>query len=107
MGLESKTMDDPEAIADVASLWMKIGRRRIFDGNYASAREAILKGYALVENDDKIQSVMKDDDYARLLEWAGMVKHWTYELDAAIKCYKKCSELEPINAEVIVKQAGV
>lgn len=95
--LESKPMDDPAAIADVASLWMKIGRRRIFDGNYASAREAILKGYALVENDDKIQSVMKDDDYARLLEWAGMVKHWAYELDAAIKCYKKCSELEPIN----------
>jgi len=102
-----KPMEDAAAIADVASLWMKIGRRHILDGDYASAREAVLKGYALVEDDDKVQSVMKDDDYARLLEWAGMVKHWAYELDAGIKCYKKCAELEPLNAEVIVKQAGV
>jgi len=105
--LQSKSMDDPAAIADVASLLMKIGRRHVFDGNYAPARAAILKGHALVQDDVKVQSVMKDDDYARLLEWAGMVKHWAYELDAAIKCYKKCVELEPINAEVMVKQAGV
>lgn len=103
----SKPMEDAAAIADIASLWLKIGRRHVFDGNYALARESILKGFVLVEDDEKIQSVMKDDDYARLLEWAGMVKHWAYELDAAIKCYKKCSEIEPINAEVIVKQAGV
>lgn len=105
--LLSKPMEDAAAIADIASLWLKIGRRHVFDGNYALARESILKGFVLVEDDEKIQSVMKDDDYARLLEWAGMVKHWAYELDAAIKCYKKCSEIEPINAEVIVKQAGV
>jgi len=105
--LQSKSMEDAAAIADVASLYMKIGRRHIFDGNYALSRETILKGYALVEDDEKIQSVMKDDDYARLLEWAGMVKHWAYELDAAITCYQKCSELEPLNAEVMVKQAGV
>jgi len=105
--LESKPMEDPAAIADVASLWMKIGRRHVYDGNYALARDAILKGFALVEEDEKIQAVMKDDDYARLLEWAGMVKHWAYELDAAIQCYQKCAELEPINAEVMVKQAGV
>lgn len=105
--LQSQSMADAASIADIASLWMKIGRRYIFDGKYASAREAILKGYALVENDPTIQAVMKDDDYARLLEWAGMVKHWAYELNEAIQCYKKCSELEPINAEVMVKQAGV
>jgi len=105
--LQSQAMDDSAAIADVASLWMKIGRRHVFDGNYKSAREAILNGYKLVEDDEKIQSVMKDDDYARLLEWAGMVKHWAYELNDAIHCYQKCVELEPINAEVMVKQAGV
>mmetsp|Transcript_6261 Transcript_6261/g.15496 ORF Transcript_6261/g.15496 Transcript_6261/m.15496 type:complete len:639 (+) Transcript_6261:178-2094(+) len=102
-----KSMEDAAAIADVASLWLKIGRRHVFDGNYGLAREAILKGYTLVEDDVKIQSVMKDDDFARLLEWTGMVKHWAYELAAAIRCYKKCAELEPVNAEVIVKQAGV
>jgi hypothetical protein len=79
---------------------MKIGRRHIFDGNYASARETILKGYAMVEDNEKVQSVMKEDDYARLLEWAGMVKHWAYELDAAIDCYRKCAELEPINVSL-------
>ena len=99
--LQSAAINDAAAIADVASLWMKIGRRHIFDGDYALAREAVLKGYALVEDDVKVQTVMKDDDYARLLEWAGMVKHWAYELDAAITCYRKCSELEPINVRYI------
>jgi tetratricopeptide (TPR) repeat protein len=103
--LQSKSMDDAAAIADVASFYMKIGRRHIFDGNYALSRESILKGYALVEDDEKIQSVMKDDDYARLLEWTGMVKHWAYELDAAITCYQKCSELEPLN--VSCTQPGI
>ena len=96
-----KPMEDAAAIADVASLWMKIGRRHVLDGNYSMAREAILKGYGLVEDDVKVQSVMKDDDYARLLEWTGMVKHWAYELDAAIKCYKKCADLEPLNVGII------
>jgi len=105
--LQSQSMEDPSAIADVASLWMKVGRRHIFDGNYATAREAILKGFDLVKDDETVQTVMKDDDYARLLEWAGMVKHWAYELKDAITCYQKCSKLEPINAEVMVKQAGV
>jgi len=94
--LQSRSMDDA-AIADVASLWMKIGRRHIFDRSYALARQAVLKGYAMVKDDAKIQSIMKGDDYARLLEWTGMVKHWAYELDGAITCYRKCSEIEPNN----------
>lgn len=50
--------DDPTATADVASLWMKIGRRHIFDGDYALARDAILRGYAMVQDDFKVQSVI-------------------------------------------------
>ena len=94
---KSNTEDDLSTIADVASLWMKVGRRHIFDGEYALARTAILKGFDLVKDDETVQSVMKDDDYARMLEWAGMVKHWAYELKDAIACYQKCSQLEPIN----------
>jgi hypothetical protein len=89
--------DDDTIVADKASLLMKIGRRHVYDGNYSAARDAILKAYELAKDKPKVQAVMKDDDYARLLEWTGMVKHWTYDLDAADDCYRKCSELEPIN----------
>lgn len=105
--LNNGSGDDLDVTADLASSLMRLGRRYIFDGNYVLARESILQGFALVETNKDVQSAMKEDDYPRLLEWAGMVKHWAYELDAAIDCYRKCSELEPINAEVMVKQAGV
>lgn len=97
----------PAQIAEIASLYMKLGRRYVFDENYAVARYSILKGFEMTEHNADVQSAMKNDDYARLLEWAGMVKHWAYELDAATDCYKECSKLEPNNAEVMVKQAGV
>jgi hypothetical protein len=89
--------DDDTVVADTASLWMRIGRRQIYDGDYALARESILKAYGMVRDKPKVQQVMKDDDYARLLEWTGMVKHWTYDLDVADACYRKCAEMEPIN----------
>lgn len=95
--LEMKAGDNPASLADVASLYLKVGRRHIFDGNYENARKALLKGFALVENNETAQQFMKEDDFARLLEWAGMVKHWAYELKAAIKCYKQCAKLEPLN----------
>ena len=43
---------------------------------------------------------MNNDDYPRLLEWTGMVKHWTYDLDGAETCYQKCADLEPINVSI-------
>ena len=95
--LNNGSGDDLDVTADLASSLMRLGRRYIFDGNYVLARESILQGFALVETNKDVQSAMKEDDYPRLLEWAGMVKHWAYELDAAIDCYRKCSELEPIN----------
>ena len=36
-----------------------------------------------------------------MLEWAGMARHWQYRLD------EKCVNLEPNNALILVKQAGV
>jgi hypothetical protein len=97
--LESMPKDstDETVIADKASLLMRMGRRYVYDGMYSLARETILKAFSMVDEKPKVQAVMKDDDYARLLEWTGMVKHWTYDLKGADSCYQKCAELEPIN----------
>jgi hypothetical protein len=88
---------DPTTVADKASLMMKMGRRYIYDCKYDKARDTIVEAYGLVKGNSEVQSVMKDDSYARLLEWAGMVRHWMYDLKGAEKCYKECADLEPIN----------
>ena len=88
---------DPTNIADRASILMKIGRRHVYDASYDQARKTILEAYDMIKASPDAQKVMKDDDYPRLLEWVGMVKHWTYDLDGASACYQECSDLEPIN----------
>eukprot|EP00980_Cylindrotheca_fusiformis_P016985 scaffold5163_cov78-Cylindrotheca_fusiformis.AAC.1 len=93
--------DDSMAIADRASLMMKIGRRYVYDGKYSLARETLLDAYKVVEGKTKVQNVMNDDDYARLLEWTGMVKHWTYDLEGAAQCYEACAALEPMNVSFV------
>jgi hypothetical protein len=100
--LESMPKDstDETLIADQASLLMKMGRRYVYDGMYLLARETILNAYDMVDGKPKVQAVMKDDDYARFLEWTGMVKHWTYDLKGATECYQKCSQLEPNNVSI-------
>eukprot|EP00934_Nitzschia_sp_Nitz4_P007309 Nitzschia sp. Nitz4//scaffold51_size120721//48291//50340//NITZ4_003725-RA/size120721-processed-gene-0.122-mRNA-1//1//CDS//3329553856//7299//frame0 len=102
---------EPTTVADRASLMLKMGRRYVFDAQYEKARVTFLDAYKLVKDQAAVRQVMKDDDYPRLLEWVGMVKHWTYDLEAAMACYQECSELEPLNfrrqAEVLVKKAGV
>jgi len=99
--------EEATAIADRVSKMMRIGRRHVYDGKYIDARETLLSAYKLLEEKVEIQNLMSNDDYARLLEWTGMVMHWTYELEGASKCYQACSGLEPSNAEIVVKQAGV
>ena len=95
-GMPEEPTDDT-AIADKASVLMRLGRRYVYDGQYALGRETFLKAYEMVSGKPKVQAVMKDDDYARLLEWTGMVKHWTYDLSGADACYQMCAELEPLN----------
>ena len=126
------TSNEPAVVADRASLMLKIGRRHVYDAKYELARQTLLKAYDMVKEKKDVQAVMSDDDYARLLEWVGMVKHWTYDLTGAAQCYMTVAELEPINvrlcslcyirlllvffnlslffflqAEILVKQAGV
>ena len=93
--------DTPTSIADRASVLMKKGRRFAYEGNYKACREILLRAYALVENKPDIYNIMNGDDYPRLLEWTGMVKHWTYDLDGASACYEACSALEPINVSMV------
>jgi len=50
---------------------------------------------------------MADDDYARILEWTGMIRHWVFDFDSALTCYQQCAAVEPTNSEILVKQAGV
>jgi hypothetical protein len=93
--LESLPKSDdgaPASAADLVSVMMKIGRRHVYDGQYSQARVVLLDAYSLVKGKPEVYNDMKNDDYARLLEWTGMVKHWTYELDSAANCYEEmCS----------------
>lgn len=100
-GLPAINEADPTTVADRASLLLRIGRRQVYDGEFAKARLTFLEAHDLVKGKPDVQKVMKDDDYARLLEWVGMVKHWVYDLDGASECYQECSDLEPMNVRTV------
>lgn len=89
--------DSPTATADRASLLLKKGRRHVYQGQYQDARVTLLQAFELVNDKQDVYNLMKNDDHSRVLEWTGMVKHWTYDLDGATQCYQKCADLEPIN----------
>jgi len=90
-----------------ASLYLKRGRRYAYDQKFDKATADFDAGFALIKNNAPVGEAMEDDDYARLLEWTGMAKHWKYDLDNALTCYEICSDLEPMNAGLLVKRAGV
>jgi import receptor subunit TOM70 len=102
---------DSEGKAKRASVLLKRGRRHVYDRRYDRASSDFEEAYGLVASDEAAQEAMEGisdgDGYARLLEWTGMVRHWHYNLDSAYECYQKCSDLEPTNTNVLVKQAGV
>jgi tetratricopeptide (TPR) repeat protein len=87
---------DKDAATRASCLW-KRGLRHTHDKSYELAAVDFEAAYALVENDDVAQDAMVDDEYARLLEWIGMIRHWKYDLDGAREIYEKCSQLEPTN----------
>lgn len=77
-----------------ASLLYKRGRRYAYDRDYEACRKDFEDALALVQDEG---DSMPGDEMARLLEWTGMVRHWSYNLDGATKCYERCSDLEPLN----------
>ena len=103
--LGNKANESGISDADKASLLMKQGRRLVYDNEYNEARSVILQAYSIVKNKPEIYNIMNDDDYPRLLEWTGMVKHWTYDLDGAESCYQECSNIEPINVSTCFRRS--
>ena len=105
--------------ATKVTLLLHRGTRYAFEKDFVKAVKDFDDAFALVEDKDgsddenheevkkEIVNAMEKDDYARLLEWAGMCRHLRYELKGALECYERCSELEPENAELLVKRAGV
>mmetsp|Transcript_27597 Transcript_27597/g.58318 ORF Transcript_27597/g.58318 Transcript_27597/m.58318 type:complete len:679 (+) Transcript_27597:158-2194(+) len=105
--------------ATKASLLLHRGVRYAFEKDFVKAVKDFDDAYAMVEDTSgsdeadheemkkAIVGAMEKDDYARLLEWAGMCRHLRYELKGALECYERCSELEPENTELLVKRAGV
>jgi mitochondrial import receptor subunit TOM70 len=116
------TLSTDNDIAIKAMVLFKRGCRYVYERKYDLASQDFEDAYLLVDDKDTVQALMTQQSttvdstsattnteniYARLLEWTGMVRHWHYELDSAIECYKKCSTIEPDNPILLVKQAGV
>ncbi|EEC46839.1 predicted protein [Phaeodactylum tricornutum CCAP 1055/1] len=97
---------DAASKAQRVHVLLKRGRRHVYDRAFENASDDFEQAYALAETNE-VQLLLEGDDYARVLEWTGMVKHWRYKLDEASACYEKCADLEPTNALVLVKNAGV
>ncbi|KAL3784526.1 hypothetical protein HJC23_012161 [Cyclotella cryptica] len=106
-------------VAVRSTLLYQRGKRYAFEKEFEKAVKDFDAAYDLVrdvqgvgEPDHEeikkgITEAMDKEDYARLLEWAGMCRHLRYDLKGASECYERCSELEPDNTELLVKRAGV
>ena len=100
-----------DANAEKVVLLYKRGMRNAYDRNFEAAKDDFEAAMSLLEDEEgggqALIDLLPDDVYPRLLEWVGMSRHLRYDLDGALKCYEKCSDLEPINSELLVKRAGV
>ena len=110
-----------DAVAARTTLLLRRGLRHAFEKDFPAAVGDFEAAFALAEDAagaaaaaadheevrGAIVAAMDGDDYARLLEWAGMSRHLRYELEGALACYERCSALEPDNTELLVKRAGV
>lgn len=95
--------------AKKAGLLLKRGKRHAYDKNFTAAKDDFEAAYAVTEEEggDAVVDALEGDSYARLLEWTAMARHLRYDLSGALKLYEKCSDLEPSNATLLVKRAGV
>uniref|UniRef100_A0A7S2SF23 Ancillary SecYEG translocon subunit/Cell division coordinator CpoB TPR domain-containing protein n=1 Tax=Eucampia antarctica TaxID=49252 RepID=A0A7S2SF23_9STRA len=96
-----------EEKAQKVELLLKRGRRFAFHRKFESMSEDFEAAHKLLEEDENVKDLLEGDSYARILEWVGMCRHLRYDMSGALKCYELCGDLEPTNAEIIVKRAGV
>mmetsp|Transcript_9363 Transcript_9363/g.13874 ORF Transcript_9363/g.13874 Transcript_9363/m.13874 type:complete len:700 (-) Transcript_9363:23-2122(-) len=115
--LTTQLNDEVQSLEKI-KLLLRRGRRHAFDkafsnavDDFDAAMDIVNEVTAAAASDESQKSVLLaleiDEDYPRLLEWAGLCRHLRYDLDGALDCYDKCSDLEPTNTEILVKRAGV
>lgn len=95
-------LDAAQTDAEKAHCLLFRGRRHVYDKSFSKAVEDFEKAHGLAKQEE-----LDGDDYARILEWTGMVRHWRYQLESASECYEECSLVEPLNGLILVKAAGV
>ena len=107
----SRPNSDESLVVVTRITWLfRRGRRHVYDRQYEEASVDFEAAYRLLQEQqqpDSIGAKLPDDIHARLLEWTGMVRHWHYALDDALVCLQQAAVLEPHNALLVVKQAGV
>jgi len=101
-------LDAAENEVQKVEILLKRGRRYAYHRKFSECKDDFEAAYSILEEGgDNVRHNLQDGAEARILEWVGMCRHLRYDLDGAIKCYEKCSDLEPDNAEILVKRAGV
>jgi import receptor subunit TOM70 len=101
-------VDNAANDSEKVSALMKRGRRYAYHRQFDNCKEDFESANGICEKGgDDFVAMLEDDVYARVLEWTGMCRHLRYDLEGAIKCYEACSNIEPMNAEILVKRAGV
>lgn len=103
--LPEDTTTDDAVRAKRASILLKIGERHVYEGSYAKAKDVFEEAFSLVFEHQAVHEKLPNDDYARILEWTGMARHWIYDLQGSIKCYQRCAELEPLNVSIVLTEA--
>ena len=97
-----------ENIAAKATLFYQRGKRFAFEKKFCDAVNDFDQAYDLAHNgvigqhdNNEMKSLicqaLGNDVYARILEWGGMCRHLRYDLEGALECYERCSEMEPDN----------
>jgi len=101
-------LDAAENQVQKVEILLKRGRRYAYHRKFSECKDDFEAAYDILEKGgDDVKDSLENGTEARILEWVGMCRHLRYDLAGAIKCYEECSDLEPENAEILVKRAGV
>lgn len=107
--MEELKEDDEDFTAKKAVLLLKRGIRHAYDNNFDKTTIDIDEAYALMESMDQSyqETKISKQDRISIFEWSGTCRHLRYDLTMADNCYSAAAELDPKNAQLLVKRAGV